>query len=337
MILYRIKEVKKNNNAPMPFVVLLPRLYNRILQTKPQAIIVLDAKCSSGHIYGCQGSTNPPYGRSICGLGRFDFKPFVRIKRLLSVVEVTAADMEVTTAVNGDSPPPMRTVDRIEQTYPPTTAEEKLARKNELKARGTLLMALLNEHQLKFNSYKNAKSLMEAIEKSSEGLDQIYDWLQKLISQLKIHGETISQEDLNLKLLRRFDSQVFDNPLNDKYKTSKGYHAVPPPYTRNFMPSKPDLILADMDEYVVSESVNNLPTVETNEAKTSKLEPKNISEPLIEDWVSNSEDKNETETKSDLVSVSFLSSLLDTQSSISGSLRFLGSNLLVLASFVSTV
>nr|GEV45837.1 hypothetical protein [Tanacetum cinerariifolium] len=56
-------------------------------------------------------------------------------------------------------------VNGLEQTYPPTPAEEKLARKNELKARGTLLMALLNKHQLKFNSYKNAKSLIEAIEK----------------------------------------------------------------------------------------------------------------------------------------------------------------------------
>ncbi|GKB47433.1 hypothetical protein Tco_0898186, partial [Tanacetum coccineum] len=67
--------------------------------------------------------------------------------------------------VNGDSPPPKRTIDGVEQTYPPITAEEKLARKNELKARDTLLMALLNEHQLKFNTYKCAKTLMEAIEK----------------------------------------------------------------------------------------------------------------------------------------------------------------------------
>nr|GEX98917.1 hypothetical protein [Tanacetum cinerariifolium] len=43
--------------------------------------------------------------------------------------------------------------------------EQKLARKNELKARGTLLMALLNKHQLKFNIHKDAKTLMEAIEK----------------------------------------------------------------------------------------------------------------------------------------------------------------------------
>ncbi|GKC32559.1 hypothetical protein Tco_1039853, partial [Tanacetum coccineum] len=32
-----------------------------------------------------------------------------------------------------------------------------------LKARSTLLMALPNEHQLKINSYKDAKTLMRAI------------------------------------------------------------------------------------------------------------------------------------------------------------------------------
>nr|GEW18409.1 hypothetical protein [Tanacetum cinerariifolium] len=43
----------------------------------------------------------------------------------------------------------------------PTTAEQRLAEKNELKARGTLLMALPNKHQLKFNIHKDAKTLIE--------------------------------------------------------------------------------------------------------------------------------------------------------------------------------
>ncbi|GKD66451.1 hypothetical protein Tco_1308559 [Tanacetum coccineum] len=109
--------------------------------------------------------------------------------------------------VNGNSPPPKRTIDGVEKTYPPTTAEEKLTRKNELKARGTLLMALPNEHQLKFNTYKCVKSQIEAIEKSTEGLDQIYVRLQKLISQLEILGETISQEDMNMKFLKSLPSE----------------------------------------------------------------------------------------------------------------------------------
>ncbi|GKE09564.1 hypothetical protein Tco_1413115 [Tanacetum coccineum] len=73
---------------------------------------------------------------------------------------------------------------------------------NELKARSTLLMSIPNEHQLKFNSIKDAKSLLQAVEKSSEELDQTFDRLQKLISQLEIHGKSISQEDVNQKFLR---------------------------------------------------------------------------------------------------------------------------------------
>nr|GEV33936.1 putative ribonuclease H-like domain-containing protein [Tanacetum cinerariifolium] len=44
--------------------------------------------------------------------------------------------------LNGDSPIPTRVIDGVVQPVAPTTAEERLARKNELKARGTLLMAL---------------------------------------------------------------------------------------------------------------------------------------------------------------------------------------------------
>nr|GEX23762.1 putative ribonuclease H-like domain-containing protein [Tanacetum cinerariifolium] len=130
--------------------------------------------------------------------------------------------------LKGDSAVPSRVVEGVLQPVAPTTAEQRLARKNELKARGTLLMALPDKHQLNFNSHKDAKTLMEAIEKrfggntktkkvqktllkqqfenftgfSSEGLDHIHDRLQKLVSQLEIHGVSLSQEDVNLKFLR---------------------------------------------------------------------------------------------------------------------------------------
>ncbi|GKC82160.1 ribonuclease H-like domain-containing protein [Tanacetum coccineum] len=126
-----------------------------------------------------------------------------------------------------------RTVGETEQEYEPTTAEEKQDRRNEMKARGTLLMALPNKDQLKFHSYKDAKLLMEAIEKryggnkeskkvqrtllkqqyenfaglSSETMDQTFDRLQKLITQLEIQGKVITQEDMNLKLLRSLPSE----------------------------------------------------------------------------------------------------------------------------------
>ncbi|GKB56105.1 putative ribonuclease H-like domain-containing protein [Tanacetum coccineum] len=313
--------------------------------------------------------------------------------------------------VNGDSPPPKRTIHRVEQTYPPTTAEEKLARKNELKERGTLLMALPNEHQLKFNTYKCAKTLMEAIEKRfGEEMDLKWQmamltmrarrFLNKTRRKINANGsetigfnkskvkfynchkkghfarecraprenknrepaeegptnftlmaytssgsssssssdsearldvykknEVVFEEDIkilkldiklrdnalielrkksektenerdDLKLtLEKFgnssknlskllenqvsdkfktgvgfdskvvDSHVFDSQENERYKTSEGYHVVPPPYTGNFMPPKYDLVLADKGEYVFN-------------------------------WISDSEDENETKFKS---------------------------------------
>ncbi|GJU14161.1 ribonuclease H-like domain-containing protein [Tanacetum coccineum] len=112
--------------------------------------------------------------------------------------------------------------------------QEKTARKTvkqaqrilEVKARNTLMMGIPNEHQLKFNSIKDAKKLLEAVEKrfgrnastkktqrnllkqqykdftalSSEMLDQTFNRLQKLRNKDDL--DTMSMDDLynNLKV-----------------------------------------------------------------------------------------------------------------------------------------
>nr|GFC06272.1 ribonuclease H-like domain-containing protein [Tanacetum cinerariifolium] len=50
--------------------------------------------------------------------------------------------------LNGGSPVPTRIVEGVSQPVAPTTAEQRLARKNELKARATLLMLFPDKHQL---------------------------------------------------------------------------------------------------------------------------------------------------------------------------------------------
>nr|GEV99857.1 hypothetical protein [Tanacetum cinerariifolium] len=147
---------------------------------------------------------------------------------------------------------------------PPKIAEQKLARKNKLKAKSTLMLAIPNEHLLKFHASKDEKSLWEAIKNrfggnkeskkmqktilkqnyknfvasSQEGLDKTYDRFQKLISQLEIHDEVISQEDANLKLLRslplawnnialimRNKSDLDTLSMNDLYNNLKVYES----------------------------------------------------------------------------------------------------------------
>nr|GEV02443.1 hypothetical protein [Tanacetum cinerariifolium] len=104
---------------------------------------------------------------------------------------------------NGNAPIVTKIIDGKKTIIPPISVEEKAQRRAKLKARSTLLMALPNEHQLKFNSYKSAKTLMQAIEnRFGEAIEQTYERIQKLISQLKMHGEVIPQEEINQKFLR---------------------------------------------------------------------------------------------------------------------------------------
>nr|GFC26537.1 hypothetical protein [Tanacetum cinerariifolium] len=113
-------------------------------------------------------------------------------------------------------PVPTRLVEGVAQPVALTTVKQKLAKKNELKARGTLLMALPDKHQLKFNSHKDAKSLMEAIEKHFGGNTETK---KKLVSQLEIHGVSLSQEDMNLKFLRSLPSEWKTHTLIWRNKT----------------------------------------------------------------------------------------------------------------------
>ncbi|GKB11954.1 hypothetical protein Tco_0845877 [Tanacetum coccineum] len=113
----------------------------------------------------------------------------VGIKRLLDDLRVTAAKVCVTAAElntarvklvlldkieenilkNGNAPPITKVVKGVETTIAPATAEEKAQRRLELKARSTLLMGITNEHQLKFNYIKDAKSLLQVVKKRFGG------------------------------------------------------------------------------------------------------------------------------------------------------------------------
>ncbi|GJS42279.1 retrovirus-related pol polyprotein from transposon TNT 1-94 [Tanacetum coccineum] len=109
----------------------------------------------------------------------------------------------------------------------PVTAEEKTNKKNDVKDRSLLLMALPNEHQLIFSQYNDAKTMFAAIKtrfggneatkkthktllkqqyenfsaSSIESLDSIFNRLQKIVSRLAILGVVITQEDLNSNFL----------------------------------------------------------------------------------------------------------------------------------------
>ncbi|GKE17175.1 hypothetical protein Tco_1424752, partial [Tanacetum coccineum] len=281
---------------------------------------------------------------------------------------VNAASEEVSTAElvstaykvieNGATLPKTQMVEGVMKVMPIKTTKEKATRRLEVKDRITLMMGIPNEHQLKFNSIKDAKLLLEDIEKrfggneatkktqinllkqqyenftapSLEILGQTFDRLQKLVSHLELLDEKLSQEVVNQKLLRSLlpewntHAVVWRNKAYPKWSATTAtrgdillgsaelqeninglkwdiqvgyekYNAVPPPYTGNFMPPTPDLSCTSLDEFVNEHAVKNSKAMSSEEAP--KVVRKNDDASIIEELVSDSEEENVSQTKTE--------------------------------------
>nr|GEX43119.1 zinc finger, CCHC-type [Tanacetum cinerariifolium] len=115
--------------------------------------------------------------------------------------------------VNGGSVSPVASASAgVKGPISPETAEQKLARKNKLKAKSTLMLAILDENLLKFHACKDAKSLWEAMKNRFGGnkeskkmqktiLKQNYekklhqvkkDWIKPMIDNSSSTNETVN-------------------------------------------------------------------------------------------------------------------------------------------------
>nr|GEX85175.1 uncharacterized mitochondrial protein AtMg00810-like [Tanacetum cinerariifolium] len=113
------------------------------------------------------------------------------------------------------------------------------------------------------------------------------------------------RDDLKLKL-EKFQtssknlSELLASQTNDK--TGNGYHAIPPPYTGTFMPPKPDLVFhnAPNDVEIVHTAFNvKLSPTKPDHDLSHTHRP---STPIIEDWVSDSEDESKTKIPHNVLS-----------------------------------
>nr|GEW69128.1 hypothetical protein [Tanacetum cinerariifolium] len=86
----------------------------------------------------------------------------------------------------------------------PVTTEEKAQKKNDVKSRSMLLMALPNEHLLTFSQYKDAKTLFEAIQTRFGGNDATKKTQRTLLKQMYENfnaPNTENKEDLDIMII----------------------------------------------------------------------------------------------------------------------------------------
>ncbi|GJR95568.1 ribonuclease H-like domain-containing protein [Tanacetum coccineum] len=173
--------------------------------------------------------------------------------------------------------------------------EEALKEKDDLK------LKLENFEESSKNLTKLINSQISAKDKTGLGYDG-------QMNESELNNIHMNESEVVHSVFNSRESDVDDNLVNDRFKIGEGFHAVPPPYTRNYMPPRPDLSFAGLDEYVfksaVRKTTTSVPETETSISKTSKdivEKPKTVrpSAPIIEEWDTDNDNDSVFRPKSD--------------------------------------
>ncbi|GKB96544.1 putative ribonuclease H-like domain-containing protein [Tanacetum coccineum] len=172
------------------------------------------------------------------------------------------------------------------------TTEEKTQKKNDVKARSMLLMALPNEHLLTFNQYKDSKTLFDAIQTRFGGNDATKKTQKTLLKQMYENFNSPSTESLD-SIFNRLQ-KIFLRSLPSEWNT----HVV---VWRN----KPDLDTMSFDDLY-----NNFKIVEQEVKRTATSSTSSSSHNMA--FVSSPSITNEVNTAN--VQVSTANSSVSTDS-----------------------
>nr|GEV49371.1 ribonuclease H-like domain-containing protein [Tanacetum cinerariifolium] len=165
--------------------------------------------------------------------------------------------------------------------------------KYDVQVKDIYIKDLKNQLENALKEKDDLKLKLEKFETSSKNLTKLIDSQISAtdMTGLGYEGHVNESEVLN-NVVDSCESDRDDNQVNDRFKKSKGYHVVPPPYTGTYMPPRANVSFAGLDDSVfkskVSETVTSVSKIKTNASKTSKdsLEkPKTVrsSAPIIED------------------------------------------------------
>ncbi|GJY49621.1 hypothetical protein Tco_0439577, partial [Tanacetum coccineum] len=209
----------------------------------------------------------------------------MRMEQYIQMIDYSLSEV----IENGNAPPVTKIVEGVETIIAPSTVEEKAQRR---------LLVYKKNKSVYEEDIKLLKCEIYLKEVAITELRRKLELAQKQKDEIQLTIEKLENSSKSL-------SKLIDCYIVDKCKIGLGYNVVPPPYTGNFMPPKPDLSFSSLEEFVnepiVSEPTVKKPIVETSEAKASADKPKavrkNNGAPIIEDWVSDSEEEDVPQAK----------------------------------------
>ncbi|GJU61147.1 ribonuclease H-like domain-containing protein [Tanacetum coccineum] len=146
---------------------------------------------------------------------------------------------------------------------------------------------LKNQLEEALKEKDDLKLKLENFEESSKNLTKLINSQISAKDKAGLgYDSQMNESEVVNSVFNSKESDVDDSPVNDRFKIGEGFHAVPPPYTRNYMPSRPDLSFAGLDDYVYKAKVSETITTASKTSKDSVEKPKTVrpSAPIIEDW-----------------------------------------------------
>nr|GEZ75722.1 hypothetical protein [Tanacetum cinerariifolium] len=158
------------------------------------------------------------------------------------------------------------------------------------------IIVLKNEVEARDNFILTLKQKLNQTEKDRDDLKLKFDKFQTSSQSLTelLASQKHDKQGLGYSSLENDSESLSPSCPSDKLQPSGRYNDVPPPITRNFMPPKPDLVFHTA--HIAVETAHSAFNV-----KLSSFEPtqdlshtNRPSAPIIEEWVSDSEDDSET-------------------------------------------
>ncbi|GKA05071.1 hypothetical protein Tco_0684191, partial [Tanacetum coccineum] len=184
---------------------------------------------------------------------------------------------------NGNTPIVTKTINGKETVIPHTSVKEKAQRRAELKARSTLLMVLPNEHQLKFNSYKDAKTLMQAIENIFRGNTATKKTQKNFLKQQYENFAASSTEIMHI-IVWRNKQEIKTLSLDDLFNNLKDYESEVKGTSNSTTNSYNVAFLSSSSTNNATRAVNttqDVNTTSTQGAVDSSITVKNLSDAVI--------------------------------------------------------
>nr|GEV99407.1 ribonuclease H-like domain-containing protein [Tanacetum cinerariifolium] len=197
---------------------------------------------------------------------------------------------------------------RVHQKNETVFEESIVFLKYDVQVRDISIKDLKNQLEEAIKEKDDLKEKLTKFKESSKKLTKLIN------SQMSANDKTGLGYDSQLSENEKPECEIFEaasdsdvseidednNQAKDRYKVGIGYHVVPHPYTRNYMPPRADLSFTGLDDSVFKFKINETRTsLNENESIASKSseeireEPKTVrsSAPIIEDWESDSEDE----------------------------------------------